>query len=90
MFQTTMGGVITILLYIYVLIQTTKNFGNFLNKEEPVVQSYEIIEVENLQKPYNLIENNGGVIVSVQSIGIGLDSWVSEGEYILDPHYARV
>ena len=62
-----MGGVITICLYVYVIFQTTRNFIKFLEKDEPVVQSYEVIDMDDISQPQNFMDLKGGVFIEIEN-----------------------
>ena len=62
-----MGGVITICLYMYVIFQTSQNFIKFLEKDEPVVQSYKIIDIDDIDQPQNFMDLKGGVFIEIEN-----------------------
>ena len=62
-----MGGVITICLYVYVIFQTTRNFIKFLEKDEPVVQSYEVIDMDDISQPHNFMDLKGGIFIEIEN-----------------------
>ena len=64
-FQTTMGGVLTICLYMYVIYHTAENFIQFWEKDEPVVQSYGIIDIDDIGEPHDFMGLKGGIFLQM-------------------------
>ena len=64
-----MGGILTICLYMYVIYQTTENFVKFWEKDDPVVQSYGIIDINDIEEPHNFMDMKGGIFLEIRDHG---------------------